>query len=245
MSDHPNLGIIILAAGKGKRMKSTFPKLLHQVAGVPMIKHVVTTASQLNPEIVVTIVGQGKEKVKEVLKGFDLVFVEQREQLGTGHAVRQAEKEFAGFTGNLLILSGDVPLITQMTLDKLLQMHYVSSVAATVLSAIFENPSGYGRIILNGEGLLDRIVEEKDCTTELQTIQEVNAGIYVFDPQLLFLHLSNLVCDNRQKEYYLPDVIPLLRKSGHRVAIEQVNDIHEVAGVNTREQLIEINRILE
>ncbi|MCH8010847.1 MAG: NTP transferase domain-containing protein [Candidatus Marinimicrobia bacterium] len=245
MSDHPNLGIIILAAGKGKRMKSTLPKVLHQVVGIPMIKHVVTTASQLNPEKVVIVVGQGKEQVKDVLKGFDLVFVEQREQLGTGHAVTQAEKEFAGFNGNILILSGDVPLITQMTLDKLLQMHYVSSVAATVLSAIFENPFGYGRIILNGEGSLDRIVEEKDCTTELQTIQEVNAGIYVFDSQLLFLHLSNIVCDNRQKEYYLPDIIPLLRKSGHRVAIEQVNNIHEVAGVNTREQLIEINRILE
>lgn len=210
-----------------------------------MIKHVVTTASQLKPEIVVIIVGQGKEQVKEALGGFDLIFVEQREQLGTGHAVRQAEKEFAGFNGNILILSGDVPLITQMTLDKLLHRHYVSDVAATVLSAIFENPFGYGRIILNSEGSLERIVEEKDCTAELQIIQEVNAGIYVFDSQLLFRHLSNIVCDNIQKEYYLPDVIPLLRKSGHRVAIEQVNDIHEVNGVNTREQLIEINRILE
>ena len=124
MSDHPNLGVIILAAGKGKRMKSTFPKVLHQVAGVPMIKHVVTTASQLNPEIVVIVVGQGKEQVKDVLKGYDLVFVEQREQLGTGHAVRQADKEFAGFKGNRLILSGDVALLTQMTLVKLVNRPY-------------------------------------------------------------------------------------------------------------------------
>lgn len=243
MTEKVPLGIIILAAGKGKRMKSPSQKVLHTIGEKPMIRHVINTARSLNPHKIVVIAGDNRERMIEVLDGEHVDLVEQEEQLGTGHAVLQAKKEFEGFDGNILILSGDVPLLSQMTLDKVLAKHYVSHASATVLTAIFDNPKGYGRVVRNGVGNLDRIVEEKDCTDTLRAIREVNAGVYVFDAGLLFRYLPEVQNHNAQQEYYLPDVLWVLKSSGESIAIDQVPDSREVAGVNTREQLVEANRI--
>ncbi|MEE9168045.1 MAG: NTP transferase domain-containing protein [Candidatus Neomarinimicrobiota bacterium] len=243
MAERPPLGVIILAAGKGKRMKSPDQKVLHSIGNKPMIRRVVATARALNPEKIVVIVGSHKERMNDILDGEQLTLVEQEERLGTGDAVLRAEKEFESFDGCILVLSGDVPLLSQMTLDKLLAKHYVSHASATVLAAIFDDPTGYGRIVRNGVENLHRIVEEKDCTDDLRTIREVNAGVYAFDARLLFRYLPEVGNNNVQKEYYLPDVLTVLRSSGHLVAVESVTDSREVAGVNTQEQLIEANRI--
>ncbi|MFQ6674505.1 MAG: NTP transferase domain-containing protein [Fidelibacterota bacterium] len=243
MSDRPPLGVVILAAGRGKRMGSSLPKVLHPVAGEPMIVHAVRTARAMNPEKIVIVVCNGRDQVMDALNGGDIVFVEQARRLGTGHAVLQAREEFAGFQGNIVVLSGDVPLLSQMTLDKLLHKHYVSHAAATFLSVIFDNPVGYGRMVRNGDGSLDRIVEEKDCTGEFHSIKEVNAGVYVFDAPQLFRYLPEIGKDNAQGEYYLPDVQALMKSAGLPVAIYQVPDSREVGGVNSPEQLAEVNRI--
>jgi len=241
--NQPPLSVIILAAGKGKRMKSSLPKILHPVGGEPMIRHVIRRAKSLNPNKIFIIVGREKEQVKEALKDENIIFIHQEEQLGTGHAVLQAKVFFAGMYGNVLVLSGDVPLLSQMTLDKLLNKHYVSSVVATILTTIFDNPTGYGRIVRNDAGYLDRIVEEKDCTENQKAIREINAGIYLFDVKLLFHYLPQVNNDNAQQEYYLPDVLPLMKLSGQPVAIDLLSDYREVAGVNNQEQLAEVNRI--
>lgn len=243
MSSERHLAVIILAAGRGKRMNVSLPKVLHPVGGKPMLLHVVRTAKDLKPYKIVIIVGKEIEQVMKALNDEDVTLVHQKERLGTGHAVLQARKEFAGFDGKILVLSGDVPLLSQMTLDKLLNKHYVSNVAATVLTTIFDNPAGYGRTIRNGAGNLDRIVEDKDCTESQRRIQEINAGIYLFNAPLLFQYLPQVGNDNAQQEYYLPDVLSLMKSSGKEVAIDQVSDCREVAGVNNQEQLDEVNRI--
>jgi UDP-N-acetylglucosamine diphosphorylase/glucosamine-1-phosphate N-acetyltransferase len=245
MSRHRSLGVVILAAGQGKRMKSSLPKVLHKVAGRPMVSHVIERAKQLMTDKIVIVVGNQKSQVINELADDDIIFVEQKVRLGTGHAVLQTKGEFEDFDGDILILSGDVPLITQMSLDKLLGKHYVSNAAPTVLTAIFENPFGYGRIIRNKNGSLDRIVEEKDCSHDQRSIHEINAGTYVFESKQLFQWLPEVDCENVQNEYYLPDVLPLIKAGGGVIALEQINDIREIAGINTQEQLAEVNRIYE
>ncbi|MFQ6616202.1 MAG: NTP transferase domain-containing protein [Fidelibacterota bacterium] len=239
------LGVIILAAGEGRRMKSSLPKVLHRVGDRPMIHHVLHTAQSLDPEKIVVVVGNRKDRVKQALNDPRIAFVKQDRQQGTGHAVLQARSEFEGFDGDILILSGDVPLLSEMSLDKLLSTHYVSKAAATYMTVIFDNPSGYGRVIKNGQGDLFRIVEDKDCSPEQKDIREVNAGVYVFDAALLFRYLPQLSNMNAQREYYLPDVQEFMRSAGHPVALYSVSDAREVAGVNSPEQLAQVRRIYE
>lgn len=243
MTEPRSLGVIILAAGEGKRMKSSLPKVLHPVGGLPMIRHVVRTARTLKPDRIVVVVGTGKERIRKALDGHGIRFVEQSRRLGTGHAVLQARGEFEGFEGDVLVLSGDVPLLSEMSLDKLLFTHYVSKAAATYMTVIFDNPSGYGRVIKNGQGDLFKIVEDKDCSPRQKDIREVNAGVYVFDASLLFRYLPEVGNANAQGEYYLPEVQEFMRSAGHPVALYQVADPREVAGVNTPEQLVQVNRI--
>lgn len=243
MSDKKPLGIIILAAGQGKRMKSDLPKVLHNVGGKPMIARVIEQAERLKGSKIVVVVSNIKGQVVSAISHYNVVPVEQKERLGTGHAILQTKDEFSDSNGNILILSGDVPLLSQMTLDKLVHRHYVYGAAATVLTTIFENPSGYGRVVRNSDGTLNRIVEHKDCTDEQLEIREVNAGIYIFDCRHLFQCLPEVGCDNVQGEYYLPDVLPLIQSMGGKIAVETVGDTREVAGVNTKEQLLEMNRI--
>lgn len=235
--------VVILAAGQGKRMKSELPKVMHLVRGQPMIRHVVHTAQAMQPRKIVIIVGVGRDKIIHELRGESVEFTIQEQQLGTGHAVLQAQEYLRGFSGDVLILSGDVPLLSELTLDKLLHRHYVSHAAATVLSTIIDNPTGYGRVIRKADGLLQRIVEEKDCTPEERQIQEINAGVYLFDADTLYRYLPRVSNANAQQEYYLPDVLPLILAGNGYIAVEQITDAREVAGVNTLQQLEEINRI--
>ncbi|MBC8174161.1 MAG: NTP transferase domain-containing protein [Candidatus Marinimicrobia bacterium] len=243
MGDKKPLGIIILAAGHGKRMKSDLPKVLHHVGGKPMIAHVIEQAKHLKGSKIVIVVSNIKGRVASATSHYNVVPVEQKERLGTGHAILQTKDKFSDFDGNILILSGDVPLLSQMTLDKLVHRHYVYGAAATVLTTIFENPAGYGRVVRNSDGTLNRIVEHKDCTNEQVEIREVNAGVYIFDSRYLFQCLPEVECDNIQGEYYLPDVLPLIQSMGGKIAVETVEDTREVAGINTQEQLLEMNRI--
>lgn len=235
------LAVIILAAGEGKRMKSDLPKVLHPVGGKPMISHVVEIAQAIEPEKIVVIVGVGRELVMDELSRSGVEFAVQDKQLGTGHAVLQAKDNLSDFNGNVLILSGDVPLLSEMTLDKVLYRHYVSKAAATVLSTIIDNPTGYGRVIRRDDGNLKHIVEEKDCSRDEREVREINAGIYLFDAKTLFQYLPEVGNANVQQEYYLPDVLPLIMAESGIVAVEKTENAKEVAGVNSPEQLEELN----
>ncbi len=234
---------IILAAGKGTRMKSDLPKVLHPVGGKPMLLHVVDLARKLGSQRIISIIGHKKELVIEALKPTGTEWVVQAEQLGTGHAVMQTAETLSDFSGDLLILSGDVPLLRPDTIRALLQKHRDTKAGATLLTAVFDNPEGYGRIVRNADGSLRAIVEHKDCTPEQLSLREINAGIYVMDSELCFKALKQINNDNSHGEYYLPDVLPYISEMGKTVALEIVPDHNEISGVNTPQQLAELNRI--
>ncbi|NOZ04444.1 MAG: NTP transferase domain-containing protein [FCB group bacterium] len=242
---HRPLVVAILAAGKGKRMKSDLPKVLHPVGGKPMLLHVIALAGELHPDRIIAIIGHGRDKVIETLGNTNAEYVFQEKQLGTGHAVMQLEPKLKDFDGDLLILSGDVPLLRPETLRQLLRTHRREGAGATLLTAIYPDPSGYGRILRTPTNTLDRIVEHKDCTPAQLLIREINAGIYVFDAQTLFKALKKIDNNNQQGEYYLPDALGYFPESGKSVALQVMEDPQEIAGVNTQEQLLEINRIFE
>jgi len=237
------LAVIILAAGKGTRMQSDLPKVLHPIGGKPMVKRVIDIARKLGAQKIIPVIGYKYEMVQKALKEESVEFAFQLEQNGTGHAVNQCKKIMNNFTGNALILSGDVPLIGIETLSKLLQTHFKSGASATLLTADFEDPVGYGRVIRNFENTFEKIVEHKDASDEEREISEINAGIYVFDSQLLFELLPQVRNNNAQSEYYLPDVIPMIKSKKYKVAIEKTENISEIQGVNTIEQLEELDKI--
>jgi bifunctional UDP-N-acetylglucosamine pyrophosphorylase / glucosamine-1-phosphate N-acetyltransferase len=229
--------VLILAAGKGTRMKSSRPKVLHLVAGAPMIDYVLATAAAIGAETRTVVVGHEAERVRAALAAHaGLRFVLQEPQLGTAHAVIQAEPLFSGVKGTLVLLSGDVPLLTQATLRALLDRHERAGAAATVLTAIVENPFGYGRVARDGAEVL-RIVEHRDASESEREIREINAGIYAFDLDLLFPALHQVASDNAQREYYLPDLIAIFRRAGRRVAALAVDRPDEILGINTRAEL--------
>lgn len=236
---------IILAAGKGTRMKSDLPKVLHPVGGKPMLLHVVGLAQAIGSQRIISIIGHKKIFVIEALRPTGTEWAIQAQQLGTGHAVQQTADMLSGFDGDLLILSGDVPLLKPETIHGLLQKHRSTRAGATLLTAIFDDPSGYGRIIRNSDGSLKAIVEHKDCTPNQLTIHEINAGIYVMDAQVCFKALTMINNDNSQGEYYLPDVLQYFPDMGKTVALEIVRDHNEISGVNTPQQLAELNRIFQ
>ncbi len=237
------LAVAILAAGQGKRMKSDLPKVLHKVGGQPMLLHVTGLAKAVGADRVIVIIGHGRKKVEALLAGTDVESVVQEQQLGTGHAILQTDSLLSDFNGDIMVLSGDVPLLTQNSLEKLLVRHYDSRAGATLMTANFDDPTGYGRIIRNADGYLDRIVEHKDCTSEQLKITEINTGIYIFTAKILFKSLKLIDNDNSQGEYYLPDALNHFPQFGYSIALELLNDPIEISGINTTEQLIEINRI--
>jgi len=239
------LAAIILAAGKGTRMKSDLPKVLHLVDDKPMLIHIIDLARQLHSERIINILGHEKDLVIEAIKSENVEYVIQEPQLGTGHAVQQAGSLLKDFTGDVLVLSGDVPLLRKSTIDKMLKIHREANYGATVLTAMFENPQGYGRVIRKNNDTLDFIIEEKDCNEEQRKIKEINAGIYIFKAKELFPALNKIENDNKQNEYYLPDALKYIANAQQSIALHITDEPIEISGVNTVEQLRELNLIFK
>ena len=241
---------IILAAGKGKRMKSDLPKVLHRLGGKPMVEYVVETAKRVGAEKTILVVGHRWEQAQDSLKYLSdgsygkVEFVVQKEQLGTGHAVLQAKDHLSGFDGDLLVLCGDVPLLTNHTVKKLLEEHRKKEAKATVLTAIIEDPSGYGRVIRNKDGMVEKIVEDKDASEDEKKVREFNTGTFCFDTKSLLSVLDRITADNRQGEYYLTDVLGLLKEENLPVWAVVAADPQETLGINSQEELEKMEQIL-
>jgi len=240
-----DIGVIVLAAGQGTRMKSDIPKVLHRLGGTPLFVHALRAAQQLEPSRIAVIVGHGAAAVQQAYSGDDLTWMIQEKQLGTAHAVLCARPTFLGFTGDILILSGDVPLIHENTLRRLVDQHRGQQAAVTLLTAKLEDPKGYGRIVRDNKQQIARIVEEKDASDLQKQIREVNAGIYVAAAPFLFPALSRVSDQNRQREYYLPDIVTIALSEGQTVANLQVDDAREMMGINTREELARMEKSLQ
>ena len=238
-----DLVTVILAAGKGTRMKSKLPKVLHKAAGKPMLQHVLDAAKGAGAKRNIVVVGFGGEMVKEAM-GDQAEFVVQAEQLGTGHAVRQTEALLKDEQGTVVVLCGDTPLVTADLITKLYEGHKAAGAKATVLTAIMPDATGYGRIIRTADGDVARIVEQKDATEEERKINEVNSGIYCFECQDLFAALAQVGCDNAQGEYYLPDVLGILRDKGEKIWAVAADDYESTLGINSRLQLSGAEKIL-
>ncbi len=237
---------VILAAGKGTRMKSELPKVIHEALGKPMVKYSIDAAIEAGAreEDVCLVVGHKADMVKDVV-GPNVTYVLQEEQLGTGHAVKCASA-FIGEEGLTMVLCGDTPLITGETLKALVQVHQEEKNAITVLTAKVDDPTGYGRIIKDTWGKFVKIVEQKDATLEEQRVDEINSGMYIFDSAILSKALSMLTNDNAQGEYYLTDTIEIVKSQGWgEVATMVVKDVDEIRGVNSPEQLKEAEEILK
>ncbi len=237
-----SLETLILAAGKGTRMKSKLPKVLHKVCGKPMLQHVIDAAKGAGSSREVVVIGSGAELVEQTISGVE--FVLQKEQLGTGHAVLSAKKSFAESKGTILILCGDTPLLTSKLLKNFVAAHKSSHCAATVLTAAMPDPTGYGRIICEDDGTFKKIVEEKDATPEIKKIRETNAGCYCFDVEKLFNALDKIGNDNAQGEYYLPDVLTIFKNAGEKIGIFTAEYADETIGINTRIQLVAADKSL-
>src|SRR5688500_19651884 len=234
--------VVILAAGQGTRMKSALPKVLHPVAGQPMIRQVVQTAETLAPASIAVIVGHQADAVRAFLGGGRGVqFALQAPQLGTAHALRQAEPVLAGKTGTLVLLSGDVPLFSPASLRHLIDTHCGANAAATVVTATTERPHGYGRIVRD-EGRIARIVEERDASPTERQIQEINSGIYAFDLAPLFEALRSIASQNAQGEYYLTDLVGIYRRRKLPVETLLVDNAQEILGINSRTELAEMSK---
>jgi bifunctional UDP-N-acetylglucosamine pyrophosphorylase/glucosamine-1-phosphate N-acetyltransferase len=233
------LRVVILAAGKGTRMRSDLPKVLHQVAKKPMVQHVIDCARALNPAAIDLIYGHGGDQLKSQIVGDDLNWVEQAEQLGTGHAVQQVIP-FIQDDENVLVLYGDVPLLTAETAQRLLDASADKELG--LLTMYLNNPMGYGRIIRDEDELIQGIVEQKDATLDQLRINEVNTGIMVADGAKLKQWLQDLSNDNAQKEYYLTDVVAMAAEQGVQIASAQPDDTGEVEGANNRQQLATLER---
>lgn len=232
---------IVLAAGKGTRMKSKKYKVLHDVAGKTMIEHVIDNVKQSGVEQLVTIVGHGAQNVKETL-GDASLYSFQEEQLGTAHAVKMASEHLKDKQGTTLVVCGDTPLITATTLKSMIEHHEHTKAQATVLSATTENPFGYGRILRDSAQQLTKIVEQKDASETERQINEISSGIFAFDNQILFEKLELVKNENAQKEYYLPDVLSLILEDEGIVEIYHTDDFEEIMGVNDRVMLSEAEK---
>jgi bifunctional UDP-N-acetylglucosamine pyrophosphorylase/glucosamine-1-phosphate N-acetyltransferase len=240
-----DLHLVILAAGKGTRMKSGLPKVLHTAAGLPLIEHVLRTGDHIAPASVVVVVGHEAEAVRSALTSRgNLTFAVQEPQLGTGHALLQAEPALQGRRGTAVLLSGDVPLLRAGTLESLVRHHQRTGAAATVLTALVDNPHGYGRIERK-DGRIAAIVEHKDASEAQRRIREINSGIYAFDLAPLFDALRQIGSANAQGEYYLPDLVQIYRDRHLPVETVTLDDPREIMGVNSRNELAQVAGVLK
>ncbi|HEL1223242.1 TPA: bifunctional UDP-N-acetylglucosamine diphosphorylase/glucosamine-1-phosphate N-acetyltransferase GlmU, partial [Streptococcus equi subsp. zooepidemicus] len=231
-------------AGKGTRMKSALPKVLHKVSGLSMLEHVLKSVSALAPQKQLTVIGHQAEQVRAVLGDQSLTVV-QEEQLGTGHAVMMAKEELSGLEGQTLVIAGDTPLIRGESLKALLDYHIREKNVATILTANAKDPFGYGRIIRNASGEVVNIVEQKDANEAEQEVKEINTGTYIFDNKRLFEALKYLTTDNAQGEYYLTDVISIFKASQEKVGAYLLKDFDESLGVNDRLALAQAEVIMQ
>jgi bifunctional UDP-N-acetylglucosamine pyrophosphorylase/glucosamine-1-phosphate N-acetyltransferase len=247
MTASPSLSeihVVILAAGKGTRMKSETPKVLHRASGLALIDHVLRAVEPLSPASIVVVIGHKTNSLSDHLaerQGLSLAI--QEPQLGTGHALLQAEPSLTGRKGTLLLLSADVPLMRTSTLDALVGHHVQRKAAATVLTAVFEHPDGYGRIVRK-DGAISAIVEHKDASAEERAIGEINSGIYAFDLSRVFPALKQIGASNAQGEYYLPDLVRIFRSQGEIVETVALPDAGEILGVNSRKELADVSAVL-
>lgn len=239
------LHVVILAAGKGTRMKSSRPKVLHGLAGRPIIEHVLRTVDGLRADSTTVVIGHGADDVRHALAGrSSLQFVVQSPQLGTGHAVLQAEPVLAGKSGTVLLLYADVPLLQPRTLLRLIEHHRTTKAAATVLTTELAEPYGYGRIVRDGDGRIQRIVEERDASAQERVITEINSGIYCLALKPLFESLHQLASDNAQGEYYLTDLVSMYRQRKLKVETLELESAAELRGINSRAELAELSAVL-
>ncbi len=238
------LSTVIMAAGKGTRMKSDLPKVLHKINNRPLVHYVIDLARALESEKIVLIVGHKRELVKEACAGLPVDFAVQEPQLGTGHAVQMTESFFKQYHGDILVLSGDVPLLTKATLSELVQVHQQNQAFATLLTSELEDPTGYGRVLRDANDAVYKIVEHKDATEAERAINEINVGIYIFKSADLFAALKKVTNDNAQGEYYLPDVISIFINEGKKVLAVKTKNFDETRGINTVDQLKEAETIL-
>ena len=236
-----SLAISILAAGKGTRMRSSLPKVLHRLSGRTLVENVIASTALVNPERKIAIVGYAADQVKTALSDIpDLEFAVQAEQLGTGHAVQQVIPLLDGFKGNLLVLNGDVPLLKAETIEKMVATHTENGNAATILTAQMDDPTGYGRVFCDDNLIVTEIIEHRDCTETQRNNNRINAGIYCFNWEALMTILPHLKADNDQQEYYLTDVI----KDLSPVMAMDVST-SEIAGINNRKQLAEAEAVMQ
>jgi bifunctional UDP-N-acetylglucosamine pyrophosphorylase/glucosamine-1-phosphate N-acetyltransferase len=245
MPDVGDLHVVILAAGKGTRMKSARPKVLHPLAGRPIIEHVLRTVDRLDAASTTLVIGHGGDEVRAALAARPAVrFVVQSPQLGTGHALLQAAPVLTGQRGSVLLLYADVPLLQATTLTRLVEVHREARAAATVLTTDRDDPYGYGRIVRGDDGRIERIVEERDASEAERAIREINSGIYAFELAPLLPALESLAADNAQEEYYLTDLVAHYRLQGKRVETLHIDAPIEVQGVNSRLDLAELSRVI-
>jgi bifunctional UDP-N-acetylglucosamine pyrophosphorylase/glucosamine-1-phosphate N-acetyltransferase len=236
---------IILAAGKGTRMRSDKAKVLHEVFFAPMIRHVLNGVAPLNLEAIVVVTGHQADDIEDCLRDYEVSFARQAQQNGTAHAVLAAEELCREFTGTVLILCGDTPLVRPATLQAMLDAHSASQATLTVMTTEMAEPANYGRIVKDAQGALLRIVEEKDASGAEKKIKEINAGIYCVDGPFLFKGLREIGSNNRQGEFYLTDLVEIARSGGFKVNRHVCADYLEVLGVNSREDLAGAHRVLQ
>lgn len=240
MEEKSNISVIILAAGQGKRMNNPdLPKVLVNLGDKPMLSYVLDSVNDLNPDQIIIVIGHKREKVRDFCNRFyeNISFAIQEQQLGTGHAVDQAREYLHNFTGDVLILAGDVPLLKSDTLNKFIDLHVKSYSQLSVLSTIATNPKGYGRIVRNSTGLFIKITEHKDADTEVLKIHEINSGIFLVNSRILFDLLSKIDNKNAQGEYYLTDIVDLAVASGINVNAFNCAEYDELQGINSPEDL--------
>ena len=240
------VAVIILAAGLGTRMKSDRAKVLHEIDGRPMIRYVVETAQALNTKETIVVVGHQRSRVKAALSDFPrLKFAPQNEQLGTGHAVQCALPEVIETIDHVVVLCGDVPLLKASTVARLMHDHYHSGCVVTILAMNVENPTGYGRIVVDSNGDVDRIVEEADADDQQKKIQTINAGIYCIEKKFLNSAINSLSTNNAQNEFYLTDIVAIARAHSCRAGIVMGDDPIEVIGVNTLAELKTVDGVMQ